>query len=188
MGDRKELFYPSEEHFSEETMLAEIDINSVESYGELYKIMEDNACNGKTSVVKFTHLDQNYNIAGFVRCPATTGTDCFFRVNHIDITGDSIIYDYDKKLPVEKLSEALSDLMADPHKYKFQSTSMMPAVIWFYGDKDQSIEETKDLLIRITTEFDRINNSEKGKFPYYINFESRKYQRIPPPPPFLGEN
>lgn len=181
--NQEEVFYPSEDRFSEEYMLAEIELNSVENYAQLYEIMENNACDGKTSIVKFSHRNQNYNILGGVECPRINVINCFFRVNHIYITGDSLIYDYDIKLPVEKLNETLTDLMSDPHKYKFQTTSMKPAVIWYHGDENQSIEVTKDLLVRITSEFDNINKVEKEKFPYYINFEPRKYQKIPPPPP-----
>lgn len=183
VGNPEEVFYPSEDLFSEDNMLAEIDLNSVQNYAQLYEIMENNACDGKTSVVKFTHRDQNYNILGGVECPRNNVISCFFRVNHIYITGDSLIYDYDIKLPGEKLNEALIDLISDPRKYKFQSTSMMPALIWYHGDENQSIEVTKDLLVRITSEFEKINKVENGKFPYYINFEPRKYQKIPPPPP-----
>lgn len=181
--EREDVYYPSEENFKVETELVSIDLNSVENYAKLHEIMEKNACEGKTSVVKFTHRDQNYNILGGVECPRINVINCFFRANEMYITGDSVIYDYDVKLPVEKLGEALNDLVSDPRKYAFQSNSLMPALIWFHGDENQSVEVTKELLIRITAEFDKINRVEKGKFPYYINFLPRKYQRIPPPPP-----
>lgn len=181
--EAEDVFYPSEDRFITDYTLSDIELNSVENFAQLYEIMERNACAEKASVLKFKHSGKNYNIIGFVECPETNGVACYFRVNHIEINGDSLIYNYDVVLPVEDLDDALEDLMSNPYNYKFQSTSLKPAIIWFHGDKDQSIEQTRELLIRITAEFDKVNKLEKEKFPYYINFLPHKYQRIPPPPP-----
>lgn len=181
--EREDVYYPSEDHFITDYEIVEIDLHSVENYAQLYVKMEKNACENKTSVVKFPHGDKDYNIAGFVECPDLAITNCFFRVNHINISGDSLVYEYDTKLPVENLDDALNDLMSNPYNYKYQSTSLKSAIIWFHGDKDQPVGETRELLIRITEEFDKINKLEKGKFPYYINFLPYKYKKIPPPPP-----
>lgn len=183
----KEVFYPSQERFNLETELAEVYPDSVENYAQLYKQMEKNACEGKTSVIKFLHQGQNYNIIGYTECPEKAMISCFFRVNQMYINSDSLRYDYDVILPVARFGDAVSDLMVNPHNYKFQSTSLKDAVIWFYVDGKYSIQFTKDLLVRITDEFEKVNNGNKGKFPYYINFEPREYRRPPPPPPAENE-
>lgn len=104
------------------------------------------------------------------------------------INSDSLRYDYDVLLPVERFGDALSNLMLNPHKYKFQSTSLKNAVIWFYIEEKFPIEFTKELLVRITGEFEKINKEDKDKFPYNISFEPREYRIPPPPPPPPSEN
>lgn len=182
-SENKEFFYPSEERFTADYEYEEIHIDSVNNYAQLYKRMEKSTCAGKAPVVKFEHNGQSYNIIGYVGCPEASVVACYFRVNHIYITSNSIVYDYDKKIPVESLDDALSDLSSDPYKYEFNSTSLKKAVIWFYVDEIEPIKVTKELLIKITGEFEKINKKEKDKFPYYINFLNRQYNHNPPPPP-----
>lgn len=182
-SEQKELFYPSQEKFDFETELAEVYLDSVENYAQLYKQLEKNACEGNTSVIKFLHQGQQYNIIGYAECPEDAMIVCFFRVNQMYINSDSLRYDYDVLLPVDRFGDALSDLMLNPHNYKFQSTSLKNAVIWFYVEEKYSIEFTKELLVKITGEFEKINKEDKNKFPYNISFERREYKIPPPPPP-----
>lgn len=182
-SEKEQVFYPSEERLNQEKESVKIYLDSVENYAQLYECMEKFACEGKTSIIKFDNNEKSYNILVNVGCPNNGMVVCFMRVNHIHVNSKFVMYDYDIKLPVENLNEALSDLIANPLKYKFQSNSLMDAVIWFHVDEKEPIEVTKQLLIKITGEFEKINREEKDKFPYYINFERRQYERPPPPPP-----
>lgn len=182
-SEKEQVFYPSEEKLNQEINSVQIYLDSLENYAQLYECMEKYACEGKTSIIKFDNNDKSYNILGEVKCPNNGIIACFMRVNHIYVNSKFLIYDFDVKLPTKNLNEALKDLIANPLKYKFQSNSLMDAIIWFHVDEKEPIEVTKQLLIKITGEFEKINREENDKFPYNINFERQQYQIPPPPPP-----
>lgn len=182
--ERTEMFYPDKKYFEKTEGDVIISLDTIESYRRLFSFMDEIACDKKTPVLRFFDKNINYNLLSFIECSQSTSVADYFRRNYFRVENDSIFYDYGKGKRIADFEKVLQSVISKPISYKkYEGDTLKPALIFFYADPEYSIDQIKENLITILSEFDNLKSEKNIDFPFQILFEKRKFPPPPPPPP-----
>jgi len=166
--------------------LVVIDLDSIENFSELRKVMRKITCKGKACGLKFNFNKTNYHITGFAHCP-TNGTNCYFGRNILIINNDTLLTDFrnrENNRTIESLKSELDSITSKVYNFQHNKDILKPALIYLYIDDKYPISNTKKVLKEIAEQFKNINSTNKlDYFQYNILFESEDFFNVPPPPP-----
>jgi len=167
--------------YSKLSHFREIKIDSLKTFSDLVKNLEQNSCNNKISGLKFTFKNSQYFLIGSAECPSQVG-GCYMNVNSISIKNDSILTDYNSKEHISSLGFYLKNIISKPYNYKYNKDELKPALIRFEVDDEYSMEKTKEVLKEIILEFKKYNKPDNpNHFKYFVLFDG--LISVPPPPP-----
>jgi hypothetical protein len=164
-----------------------IQIDSLANYRQLLNGMHRLSCEDKYIGIQFSYRDTIYGITGFTGCPTAEIISCHFNRNIFLIRNDSLKnlgFNDGKKVHINNLKEEIKKISTSAYRFKFDKSSVDPALIHLFIENKFPITLTKEVLREVIIQFDKIS-SEKGPdyFKYNVLFEGISMMDIPPPPP-----
>ena len=182
-----EFYYPRITNFENDSILTNIDLDSIENYGELIKIADGIACNGKIPVLRFNSNKTDFNLLVFKMCSESNIIADYSGKNVISIENNTVIINDQIEKPIDSLKSILRNHILNPEKQSDYSQNIEKALIFYYQDNLFEKEEIKKQLVKIATEFNELNRENGGSLPLKIKLTDYPYIRIdmpiPPPPP-----
>ena len=180
--DKAEFYYPRISSFKSDSLLTDIQLDSIKNYGELTKILDRITCSGKTPVLKFSNEKSEFNLIVFKMCSETNIVADYSTRNVISIQNDSIIINNKIEKPFDSLKTILKKHILNPKNISDYSINIEKALIFYYQDSLYNKEKIKAQLIKITTEFNQLNEKNGDSLPLKIKMTNHPYIRIEPPP------
>ncbi len=181
-----EFYYPRITNFEKDSTLTKIYLDSIKDYGELIKIADRIACNGKLPVLKFSSDKNDFNLLVFKMCSESNIIADYSGKNVISIENNTVIINDQIEKPFDSLKTVLRNHILNPQKQSDYSQNIDKALIFYYQDSLFGKEEIKKQLIKITTEFNELNRKNGDSLPLKIKLSDYPYIRIempiPPPP------
>ena len=180
--DKAEFYYPKISSFKLDSLLTNIQLDSIENYGELTKILDRITCSGKTPVLKFSNEKSEFNLIVFKMCSETNIVADYSTRNVIYIQNDSIIVNNKIEKPFDSLKTILKKHILNSKNISDYSINIEKALIFYYQDSLYNKEKIKAQLIKITTEFNQLNEKNGDSLPLKIKMRNYPYIRIEAPP------
>ncbi len=180
-----EFYYPRTKNFENDSILTKIYLDSIKNYGELIKLADRIACNGKTPVLKFNYKKTNFNFLVFKMCSQSNVIADYSGKNVISIENNTVIINDQIEKPIDSLKSILRNHILNPEKQADYSQNIEKALIFYYQDSTFGKEEIKKQFIKIATEFNELNQKNGDSLPLKIKLSDYAYIRIdmPIPPP-----
>ena len=179
---KTEFYYPRISNFKMDSSLTEIYLDSIKNYGELIKIADKIACDGKTPLLKFSSDSTEFNLIVFKECVSKMDIVDYHGSNVISIQKDSIIINDKMEMSFDSLRPILRNHILNPNREFNYSKSIDKALIFYYQDSLVSSKKIKDQLIKITTDFNELNRKNGDSLPLKIKLSEYPYIRILNPP------
>ena len=179
---KTEFYYPRISNFKMDSSLTEIYLDSIKNYGELIKIADKIACDGKTPLLKFSSDSTEFNLIVFKECVSKMDIVDYHGSNVISIQKDSIIINDKIEMSFDSLRPILRNHILNPNREFNYSKSIDKALIFYYQDSLVSSKKIKDQLIKITTDFNELNRKNGDSLPLKIKLSEYPYIRILNPP------
>ncbi len=180
-----EFYYPRISSFENDSILTKIELDSVKNYGELMKIADGIACDGKIPVLKFNYKKSDFNLIVFKMCSESNIIAGYSGKNVISIEKNSIIINDQIEKPLDSLKIVLRNHILNTEKQSNYSQNIDKALIFYFQDSLFGKEQIKRQLIKIVTEFNELNRKNGDSLPLKIKLNDYPYIRIemPIPPP-----
>src|SRR5690606_137661 len=170
-------------NFENNSNLTKIDLDSIKNYGELIKIADRIACNGKTPVLKFNFNNTDFNFLVFKMCSESNVIADYSGRNVISIENNTVIINDQIEKPLESLKSILRNHILNPENQADYSQNIEKALIFYYQDSMLGKEEIKEQLIKVATEFNELNRKNGESLPLKIKLNDYPYIRIKMPIP-----
>ncbi|WP_191859821.1 hypothetical protein [Hanstruepera ponticola] len=181
-----EFYYPRITSFENDSILTKIELESIKNYGELIKIADRIACNGKLPVLKFNSNKTDFNFLVFKMCSESNIIADYSQRNVIFIENNTVIINDLIEKPLDSLKEILKNHILNPEKQSDYSQNIDKAIIFYYQDSLFGKEEIKKQFIKLATEFNELNKRNGDSLSLKIKLNDYPYMRIdmpiPPPP------
>ena len=179
---KTEFYYPRISNFKSDSSLIKIYLDSIESYGELLKLADQIACEGKEVLLKFGNEQTDFNMIIYKECSKLNDIVDFSDRNVISIENETIIINDESEKPLDSLKAVLANHILNPKKVFDYSQNIEQALILYYQKSSYSSNEIKSQLIQIATEFNDLNAKYSNSLPLKINLNEYPYIRIQIPP------
>lgn len=179
---KTEFFYPRISNFKTDSSLTAIYLDSIKNYGELIKITEQIACAGKAPLLKFSTDSTEFNLIVYKECTNKMDIVDYHGSNVISIQKDSIIINDKIEMTFDSLQPILRNHILNPNREFNYSKSFDKALIFYYQDSLVSTKKIKEQLIKITTDFNKLNRKNGDSLPLKIKLSEYPYIRILNPP------
>lgn len=143
----------------------EVDIDSLSEFNEILTILDTIDCTKKDVVFKMETEDKIYKIQPLQYC----GVNYDYYLNQIIyINTDSITVNHDIQYPIDSLKTVLdSHLTNKKNDINYPSIDEEFRIISIHIDSSKKIKETKQLLLKIITEAQKI--TPKSNFVFIFN-------------------
>ena len=179
---KTEFYYPRISNFKMDSSLTEIYLDSIKNYGELIKIADKIACDGKAPLLKFSSDSTEFNLIAYKECVSKMDIVDYHGSNVISIQKDSIIISDKIEMSFDSLRPILRNHILNPKREFNYSKSIDKALIFYYQDSLVSSKKIKDQFIKITTDFNELNRKNGDSLPLKIKLSEYPYIRILNPP------
>jgi hypothetical protein len=176
--NKTEFFYPRISNFKMDSSLTEIYLDSFKNYGEIIKIADKIACNGKIPLLKFNSNSSEFNLIVFKECISKMDIVDYHGSNVISIEKDSIIINDNTEMSFDSLRPILQNHILNPNREFNFSKSIDKAIIFYYQDSLVSSKKIKKQLIKITTTFNDLNRENGDSLPLKIKLSEYPYIRV----------
>ena len=180
--DKAEFYYPRISSFKSDSLLTNIQLDSIENYEELTKILDRITCSGKTPVLKFSNEKYEFNLIVFKICSEANLVADYSKRNVLYIQNDSIIINNEMEKSFNNLKSVLKRHILNPKKESDYSMNVEKAIIFYYQDSLYHKEKIKTQLIKIATEFNQLNKKNGDSLSLKIKMTNYPYIRIETPP------
>jgi hypothetical protein len=172
------FYYPRISSFESNPLLTKISLDSIKNFGELTKLSDRIACNGKIPVLKFSDEKSEFNLILFKMCSKSLVIADYSGTNVISIENNSIIINDQIEKPFDSLKTILKKHILNQEKESDYSINIEKALIFYYQDSLFKTQEIKKQLIKISTEFNKLNSENGGNLPLKIKLSDYPYIRI----------
>lgn len=179
---KAEFYYPRVSNFKSDTYLTEIYLDSIKNYGELIKIADQIACDGKVPLLKFSSDSTEFNLIVFKECAKKMEIVDYHTSNVISIQKNSIIINDKIEMPFDSLQLVLRNHILNPNREFNYSKSIDKALIFYYQDSLLSSKKIQRQLIKIATDFNELNSKNGDSLSLKIKLSDYPYIRILNPP------
>ncbi|RXG28609.1 hypothetical protein [Leeuwenhoekiella palythoae] len=186
--DLETLYFPSEDRFkTTQTEKVIIDLNDFKTYAELIAEMDQNACNGKGNILRFTEENTVLKILVFKTCAEESSFACFGHVDLFDFQNDSLRSNFETNISPQlftaKIQESLDTQINAPFFNKEDLKSILISIDYSNNRQNTSIENLKNTLRLITSTMAKVQDAYQLDIPYFIEIDKTNF--TPPPPPFF---
>ncbi|RFN58414.1 hypothetical protein DZ858_14435 [Marixanthomonas ophiurae] len=179
---KTEFYYPRISNFKTDSSLVKIYLDSIKNYGELIKIADQIACDGKEPLLKFENEQTDFNLIIYKECSELNDIVDFSDRNVISIENETIIINDDTEKTLDSLKSILENHILNPKKVFDYSQNIEKALILYYQKSSYSSKNIKSQLIQIATEFNDLNAKHSDSLPLKIKLSDYPYIRIQIPP------
>ena len=176
--------YPNNLLFDKDSTLTIINLDSLENFNDLIESLDFIVCDYKTPVIHFESNKSEYNLIPMFACSKRAPIGCYKERNVITIDTDSIIVNYFRKTSIDSLRQILRKHIVNEKKEFDFSDSPNRAFSILHVDNSFDIKKTKDILIKMAEEFNKINKDFNDSLSFHIRFDKTIFKplKIPPPP------
>lgn len=162
------FYYPRKSSFEDSSEILTIDIDTINNFGELFKIADKIACDNKYPAVKFKRKDSIFNVRFWKDCSVYVSEGDYKQRNVISIQGDSIIINEETFTSFENIDKILPKHILNTSGNMIYSTNPNRSIIMYYQDSTYNSKKIKDQILRIVTEFNKLNINNKDSLPLNI--------------------
>ena len=176
-------YYPEKENFEPTANKKNIFIESIGTYEDLLNEIDKVACEDSVPVINYSTSKVRFELLPWYECSEKNIISCPTFRSRIFIQNDSILTNYDIRHSIDSLEAILERHLLNKGKDFNYADSPEKAGVEIYFEKDVEFREIKSLLVKLSEEFNKLNE----KFPdtLYLNILFRDYplKRIPISPP-----
>ena len=179
---KSEFYYPRIANFETDSTLTGIFLDSIENYGELIKIADQIACNGKAPLLKFSTDSTEFNLIVYKECLTKMDIVDYHGSNIISIQYDLIIINDEIEISMESLPIVLRNHILNPKNEFTYSKNIEKALIFYYQDSLYPSKKIKEQLIKIAADFNDLNRKNGESLPLKMKLSEYPYIRVITPP------
>jgi len=179
---KAEFYYPRISNFKTDSNLTRVFLDSIKNYGELIKIADQIACDGKTPLLKFSSDSTEFNLIVYKECASKMDIVDYHGSNVISIQKDSIIINDQMEVSFDSLQTVLRNHILNPNQEFNYSKNIEKALIFYYQDSLFPSKKIQDQLIKIAMDFNKLNKKNSDSLPLKIKLSEYPYIRILIPP------
>jgi len=176
------FYYPRISDFKTDSLLTKIYLDSIKNYGELNRIADRIACDGKNPLLIFSNDSSEFNLIVYKECSESNDIVDYSIKNIISIENNSIIINDEIEKPMDSLKTVLGNHILNPKKEFDFSQNIEKALIFYFQDSLYKTEKIKKQLIKLATEFNELNQKNGDNLPLKIKLSDYPYLRIETPP------
>lgn len=180
--EKAKFYYPKKSSFVDNSNLSRVYLDSIKNYEELIRILNEISCSNQTPVLKFNNKKSEFRLVVFKDCSESNNSPLYWNRNVINIQNDSIIIDNNFKVHFKNLTTVLKKHLINPNNENNFSANNKKSVIFYYQDGMFEMEKVKEQLLKIITEFNKINKKVENELNLKIKMSDKPYQSIKTPP------
>ncbi len=177
------FYYPNNKTFEADSSKVFIELDSFSSFYKLLEHIDNISCEMKTPVLIYENEKSIFNLIPIHMCSNEMMIWCPKARNELTITKDSIITNYNTNISLDSLANYTTRHIKNNGKENGLSDSPEKAFFSILRDSLLSISRTKEILLEISENFNKINIRNGDSLPLHILIGSEKIEMIKPPPP-----
>ena len=181
-SEQQVYYYPEKGKFEQNSNRKNIYIDSIRNYEELLKEIDKIACQDSIPVINYSTKKDRFELLPWYECSEKNVISCPTFRSRIFIQNDSILTNYEIKHSLDSLEIILERHLLNKGKDFNYSDSPKKAGLEIYFENNAASKEIKGLLVKLSEEFNKLN--DKYSDTLYLNIFFRDYplKRIPIPP------